>query len=116
MNDDGTHWMKGMMKGRVKKGDLIVTCWCAVGGIESVTRGEVQDAAIVALAETVAPGLMRRARIRHEKNVIVSYQVIERLMVDSARGIVMRWNDAKSRGWRDVDAAFRAAADRLEAA
>lgn len=114
MNDDGAHWIKGSFI-RVIYGTG--TCYCSVGAMQATGRGKVADEAYFALATSIQPGWAKEASLDMDDNPRIygldNTAKRHASMRDAAKDIIIGWNDAHGRLWRDVDRKFRAVAKRL---
>lgn len=107
----GEHWVRRSVhkyRSFLRRGKPVQeSCFCSAGAIMWATRDDpsLRLAAMRALAEHVRPGSVLsgdgppRWQLRWRNNLI-SY----------AYGAIYRWNDSESTEWKDVQAAFRAAA------
>jgi hypothetical protein len=105
MNDQGAHWIQGRLRSRnTATGEV---SFCSVGAVMEAAMGDenslIRREALLVLAESVDPSFKRDGEFFGG-------------VIDTAKGIVIRWNDSPDRHWTVVDKKFAEAQERARAA
>lgn len=104
LNEGGKHWTKGAFFRREKRKGETVDCRCLVGGIGGVAKsGTTRNNEMV---DALFDALSKKPNVSYEAHVTWTVMKAPRraLLTDRKKSVLIRFNDAHGRRWRDIEA------------